>query len=323
MLRTKLQRIIKIPRNIFFLNEWLVKQLAKKSYYIARGYHHYKLHQADSCFEKLPILVYQMGKVGSITITETLRSSIMDRNIYHFHILRPKRVAEYEKHRKKFFPNIKGKGGGLQYVWLCQYIQKRIKHRSNNEKWKIVTLVRDPIARSISDFFENSTVSRIESSGQYRVSSDWYDFDMIVNKKNIGKLFQIFIEKHNFDRNLMYFDLEFKGVLDIDLYDCDFPTSEGFKICTFKKADVLILKLEHLNDCAKKAFKKFLNIDNFNLSVQNVGSNKNYAELYRVFQNNAAFSEVFLNEIYSSRMVRHFYSGNEIGRFKKRWSNIA
>jgi hypothetical protein len=210
----------------------------------------------------------------------------------------------------------------IKQVWRCQYLYKRIKKKGKGEKWKIVTLVRDPIARSMSDFFQNSKVERIGADEKFKVNSDWYGFDDIISKKDIRKLFQIFIEKYDFDRNLNYFDLEFKGVLGIDIYDCYFPTSNGYKICKFKNADILIIKVEHLDKCAAEAFKKFLNIRNFNLLVQNVGDKKEYAEIYRVFKNNTHFPDSLLNKIYSSKMVRHFYSEEEIEEFKRKWSKI-
>jgi hypothetical protein len=72
---------------------------------------------------------------------------------------------------------------------------------------------------------------------------------------DMKELVNVFMKKYDHDRPLMYFDLEFKGVLGVDIYAFEFPPSQGYYIIDDKNADILILKLEHLNDCTTKAFR--------------------------------------------------------------------
>ena len=313
-------RILNYAQRTKNLGENYLAKLANNNYYTARAYYQYILAQSEKQYKESPIFVYSVGKVGSLTITETLKNLVDDRNIHHFHVLRPERMAVYEKFRRKKFPDIDG--GDLRYVWRCQYIYKIIKNSSHDEKWKIITLVRDPVARNISDFFENSRFKIDNTSGvtKIRASSEWYGYNVTIVDNDLSELINIFMEKYDHDRPLNYFDLEFKRVLGIDLYGLDFPKAQGYKIIECKDADILILKLERLNDCAAVALKEFLQIDNFVLSNRNVSSDKDYAKTYAQFKKNITFPNGFLNKIYSSKMARHFYSSEEINAFKQRWS---
>lgn len=227
MLKTLRSGILNATKRIDRLGGWAIEKLARKNYYAAKGYYCYKLAQADRRAGEPPILVYQMGKVGSTSVTETLRMANIGRRIYHFQILRPERVRVYEEFHKKSSPiNSNDRYRKLKYVWLCQYIRKQIEQGlSGKKKWKIVTLVRDPIGRSISDFFQNSTVRPSGRARQYEVKSDWYDFEIMVNDNALEELIQIFLAKYEHGRLLKYFDLEFKSVLGIDLYASEFPIS--------------------------------------------------------------------------------------------------
>lgn len=324
MLKTLRSNIFNATKRIDRLTGQAIVRLARKNYYAAKAHYCYKLAQADRRAGEPPILVYQMGKVGSTSITETLQMANIGRRIYHFHILRPERVRVYEEFYKKSSPiNPNYKHRKLKYVWLCQYIRKQIERGLNGKKWKIVTLVRDPIARNIADFFENSTVRPSGRARQYKVQSDWYNFEIMVNDNALEELIQIFLEKYKHDCPLQYFDLEFKSVLGIDLYASDFPTSRGYKIYKGNEFDILLIRLEDLNKCATEAFKEFLSIDNLTLLNRNVGTKKEYADMYRVFKNHIVFPEGYIDRMYSSKLARHFYSEAEIERFRKKWSRCV
>ncbi len=54
-----------------------------KNHYIARMYYHHRLHRETLQYEKSPLLIYQMGKVGSKTIRESLGALKLDRPVFH------------------------------------------------------------------------------------------------------------------------------------------------------------------------------------------------------------------------------------------------
>jgi hypothetical protein len=317
MLKVSQSSVLNVARRAYRFPGQTVEKLSRKNYYAARAYYHYKLARADAQCKEPPLLVYQMGKVGSTTVVAALRTTRINRRIYQLHILAPEVVGKFEIWRKTSFPQI---NDDLKYVWRCQYIYKRVQRGLSGKKWKIITLVRDPIARNISDFFQNIEVTPLGSDREWRLRSEWYDFESTINNDNVQELIEIFFERYRHDAPSIWFDREFKGVLDIDIYANDFSTSKGYKIYEEESADVLLIRLENLGDCAAEAFKAFLDVDNLTLRSKNVGSRKDYADIYRTFRDSIVFPAVYLDEMYSSRFARHFYSEAEIERFRATWS---
>ncbi len=140
-----------MARRVYRFAERTIGRLAQRNYYTAKAYYYYKLARADRRYKgPPPLLVYQMGKVGSKTVTESLKMAKIGRPIYHIHLLATETLDENERKYKAFTPHV---GGDLKYVWRSQYIRMRVDRGLNGEKWKILTLVRDPVARNLPTFF--------------------------------------------------------------------------------------------------------------------------------------------------------------------------
>ena len=311
MLKTVLKRIYR-------LRERTIEQLAHTNYNTAKTYYHYKLRRTDARYKKPPLLVYQMGKVGSSSVSQSLKKAKIDRHIYHVHFLRPERVAEYEEKRRDFFGT--PREGDLKHIWQYQHLNEQLKHGLNGKKWKIITLVRDPVARNLSTFFENIEMIPSESGQQQKLISVEYDFEITIENNNLDGLIELFFEKCRHDTPIIYFDREFKDVLNIDLFASRFPTEKGYKIYNEKEFDILLIRLENLNNCFTEAIKEFLNIDDVLLISRNIGSQKDYANLYQMFRNSIALPESYTDKLYSSRFAKYFYSDAEIEQFRTRWS---
>jgi hypothetical protein len=155
---------------------------------------------------------------------------------------------------------------------------------------------------------------------QYRLRSKGYDFEVVVKNNNMAEFIRLFFDRYEHEIHSFYFEREFKGILDIDLFGSEFPKDKGYKIYREKAAEVLLIKLEHLNRCAAVAFKEFLNIDNLSLVQENVGAQKDYAEAYRLFKDGIVFPEAYLDKMYLSKYARHFYSEAELEAFRAKWS---
>jgi hypothetical protein len=318
LLKTVQSNLLSIGRQAYKLRDHTLEQLAHRNYYTARAYYHYKLRRRDSRYGKtLPLLVYQMGKVGSSSVTRSLQMAKIDRQIYHIHFLTPELIDQYEKKRRQYFSTTKE--GELKHIWQYQYLNKQIKRRSNGNRWKVVTLVRDPIARNLSTFFENIEQVPSETDQQRKFRSDEYGFEIIINNNDVGELIELFFEKIDHDYPAVYFDREFNSMFDIDLLAGDFPTAKGYKLYQAQKADILLIRLENLTECMTEAFREFLNLDNLTLVNQNIGSQKEYGDIYQLFKDSIRLPESYINRIYSTKFMQHFYSQAEIDRFRTKW----
>jgi hypothetical protein len=302
--------------NLVNLGRRMVGPLLKNPY-LARARYHRRLHRESLQYSEPPLLIYQMGKVGSKTIRRSLGAFELDRPVFHVHFLTPDRVRKTERERRKYLGT--EKEHLLKHVWQYQYLRKLMARGLNGKKWKVVTLTREPIGRNISTFFENLDVELLDAGQRYRVQSDYYGFEVILNIEDVDELAQLFFEKLNHDRPLEFFDEDLKRVFDIDVFASEFPKSKGYKVFEGEHADVLLIRLENLNDCARDAFKEFLNIEGLTLINTNIGSEKAYASMYKKLKESIVLSDAYVDRMYTSKYMRHFYSEEEIAAFRAKW----
>jgi uncharacterized protein YktA (UPF0223 family) len=145
-----------------------------------------------------PIVVYQMGKVGSLTVYESLlKSSVYQENVFHVHRLNSEIVPNTKKNK---------------------FLRELYDNESAHNKWKVISLVRDPIARNISAFFHNLEIFLPNFYKQYR-----------GNNYDILKLVDVFYKSYPSNVPNNYFDAEIKTMFDIDVFSTSFDTSIGYQ----------------------------------------------------------------------------------------------
>lgn len=263
--------------------------------------------KVQSFREYPPILIYQMGKVGSATVHETLLYANLPHPIYHIHFLSYDGI----KNAEKYFLNLKNP---IKPSHLSRSkILRQIIDKNSDIKWKIITLVREPIARNISDMFQ--TLDRyhpeLVENGEIKMS------DVIeLLLKNF------FNYEPNTDYTCTWFDNELKDVFGIDVYACGFNREIGYTILPKQRnVEVLILRVEDLNMNLENALVKFLDLNNpIKIIKSNVGSEKQYSEVYKNVLEDIRIPESFCKEIYSTKYAEHFYSEKMLHEFMLRWS---
>jgi len=298
-----------------------MERIAGKNYNTAKAFFKFKSHYFNKRFSTPPLLIYSMGKVGSQSVQETLKESKIDMPIYHIHHLTHDYIASREERYKKYFHFRDTHYTDFDMLWRLQYLRKKLDKGLNGQKWQIVTLVRDPIAVNLSTFFHNvNYIDYLVNEKEYRIKSLYYDIDERIKIDDTETLLQLFLEKVDHDSPLSFFDNELKKVFGVDVYSSEFPTSRGYQIYNNNKAEVLLMRLENLNDCANKAFKDFLNIDELELMHTNIGNKKAYASIYRSFKKFVVMHDSYINKMYNSKFMRHFYDELEINKFKAKWN---
>lgn len=297
----------------------LLRYLAEKNYYTARALWKRGQRQAMSAYGGQPIINYQMGKVGSSTVQASLAAMSLDQPVYHVHFLNPERVRQIEQQRRKYFRT--EKYALLRRPWLYEFLFEQIQKK--DRRWKLITLVREPVARNVSTFFENLEVTKKPDSTAYVIKSDYYDFNIEANPENLDELIELFFDRLVHERPLRYFDDEIKTVFGIDVFATGFPIEEGYKVYQGENADLLLIRLENLDQCANTVFKQFLGLDDFGLVRANIASDKIYSVLYKAFKRSVRFPDVYIREMYESAYVRQFYSDEEIRGFREGWHSLA
>lgn len=240
---------------------------------------------------KLPIMVYQMGKVGSRTIVDSLYQYGFES--WHIHYLSKK----FNKWIEKREP-----------ITFLEAVDQVAGNRM--EKIKVISLVRNPIERNVSSFFQNIENFHPELVRGYRDGS-----------VSIEKIIEVFFHRHGIedhDQPLTWWNRELKGMLNVDIFRSKFPKEKGYCIYQTDKVDLLLIKLEKLNECAEEAFKKFLGIEQFKIKESNKGDNKTYSDIYQDFKNKIKFPSHYVIKYLESRETRYFYTDEEIESMKRR-----
>jgi hypothetical protein len=301
-----------------------LRLIASQSYQLSklRSYLHFLWS-----LQKKPLLIYQMGKVGSSTILRSLKAveSISSAySIYHIHWLNPERLRQEERlyktaARRNPVKSVSRKRFYQDYVWVGQQLSKRI---SNNRKhpWKIITMVRDPIARNVSSFFQNLETLL---SYDYRENLRFRTMEDVASE-----LQQLFLQNYLDERflseidadPLSWFDQELKPTFGIDVFGIEFPVNQGYAIYDSQQAEVLLLRLEDLDRCAPVAFREFLGIENFKIVRTNTGDRKAYSDLYKAFLTSLTLPRHYVESMYNSKYTRYFYTEHEIQAFLGKWA---
>ncbi|MDY7015657.1 MAG: putative capsular polysaccharide synthesis family protein, partial [Cyanobacteriota bacterium] len=197
----------------------------------------------------------------------------------------------------------------LQSWYLRQQLDKGLKC----DKYQVVTVVREPIARNISAFFQT-----LEYQFGYDYHAKIKNCELNEIVKELSALF--FREDERHERPLTWFDLELKEVFGVDVFASEFDRNRGYQIYRSEKADVLLVKLEDLDRFASQAFKDFLGLEDFTLAKSNLGEKKKYKTLYRHFVDSIFIPESYINKMYDSQYTKHFYSDREIDALKRKWN---
>lgn len=290
------------------------------SYPTAKFMYMWRMKRKFNTYKQGPILVLQMGKVGSKSIQAGLEALDLDRPIYHAHFLSHERTAETEEHRKKFFRT--ERYSYLRRPWLNQFLRQRFENTADDRRWKLITLTREPVGRNISAFFENLHVVPLETEGAFEISSDYYRIDpTVVSVDEPQELAKLFFERATHDSPLTFFDREIRDIFGVDVLSEGFSPGKGYGIYRSPRVDVLVLRLENLANCAGTAFKEFLGIEDFRVINRNIGSKKVYAPLYDAFKKHAVIDQAYASKLYDSRFMHTFYSDDEIAVARAKWSS--
>jgi hypothetical protein len=258
------------------------------------------------------IVIYQMGKVGSTTLTETLGALSLKMPIYQVHHLTEEglKLMDYNAMIRER-PVIRRRA-----YWSGKHLQRRLKPQAFYKKtWYVLTLTRDPVARNISGFFH---LLKRDHPNLYA------DFGVIDNETLFPRLKDTFLLDFRHNKPLEWFDNEIKNVLNIDLYKQPFPSRRGYDIIQKENVRLLILRLEDLNACIQPALESWLgkSFDSILIVSANRADEKPYESYYHAFNNWLVLPDDYLHRMYESKFARHFYSTAELDRFFRGWAGL-
>ena len=281
-----------------------VRNLLRKSYTGSTLLQHAQYY-VDPVYRRNPLIVYQMGKVGSEALEASLLECGIERPIYRVHAMVPDNIVRgfrgmsttpreyYKRSRTDFYG---------------YHLGREIARDLHRRQWQVITMVRDPVAQNVSSFFQ--ILDMLVPDYQERLARDAI---------SIEELTAVFVRNYPPDSIFIrWFEAELGRTFEIDVYAHPFPWEQGFQRITEPHVDLLIVRLEDFERIGVKAVSDFLGIPQFSLVRKNVGSDKAYNALYERFKAEAVLPSSYVEGVYASRYARHFYSDEERARFRSR-----
>lgn len=244
-----------------------------------------------------PAIVYQMGKVGSKTVERTLEAHGVV-PAFHIHRMAPAHIRTV-KQQDWYGPVTRP----LDALGLALHGAVVRKHRPA----RFISLVRDPVGRNVSAFFENY---------RHLVGEKYRDSDM-----EVGRMIDRFLTSYPHEVPLTWFDHEVRDTLGIDVFAQPSPAEPGWMTAENPPFRLLVLKLEADDVVLAKALGSFVGVDDLELVRANVGAEKEYAKDYAEFKRRIRLPGEYLDRMYGSRYAKHFYTDEELASFRKRWSS--
>jgi len=243
-----------------------------------------------------PIVVWQMGKVGSSSVYESLKSTRIANPVFHIHFLNPEnlnRVQHIYQEKGLAVPTHIHDGN----ILLDRY------EKTGGNGWKIITLVRELKKIQISSFFQNLN---LYTDDHKNLMTKKGSVNTEVARKLLEKKFSRFDESK--DYVCTWFDSEIKPMTNIDVFRHPFEHEKGYTIIKENNIDLLILKTELLNSTFDEAISRFLDVDfSIGLKNANISEKKSYSDAFRQIQSELIIPDDVLHKIHSSRYMRHFY----------------
>jgi hypothetical protein len=245
---------------------------------------------------KTPVLVYQMGKVASKTIVATLEQH-QSVQVFHTHLLSPGNIKRRRRERDR---------ASNRSLFMWEAIHNLVVLPQLHVK--IITLVREPIGRNISAFFQGL---------DKRVGVEQAHINVPIRQ-----LIDKFLNDYPHSRPLNWFDDELRDVTDIDVFSMPFPSNMGYQRIQQGRFDVLIMRHDLPDTQKAKCLGEFLDISNMQVVRDNLSENKIYHDCYREFQKTIRLSPEYVEEMLESKYARHFFPDEERELLRRKWLRL-
>jgi hypothetical protein len=262
--------------------------------------------------QPLVTLVYQMGKVGSANLYLAIKRTFPEQTVYHLHNLNPEIVAKiWDKIEltKPYYVNT------IEHSLTAKYLSDQIETIKSKDKIRIIAGVRDPIARNISWFFQIIDCESAFPQFFRKFKEGSITIDDMINC--------FWSQKFIYGQQFSWFELELKSVFGIDINEIEFPKEKGYIILNFpnQNIELLLFQLEKLDSCLPEMTRDFFGIEKLDYQkMKFIAGNPEEYRIYEDFKNRLTFTDEYLDQIYEQKLIRHFYTDQEINEFKRQWS---
>lgn len=262
-------------------------------------------HRALERADRPPVLVFSWSKTGSTTVYESLARSHLRRPVYHVHEL-----DQQIEDRLRVNAVTKGDLGPSRRE-LEGMLHLRGRIAAGADDLTLVTMVREPVGRAVSSFFQAHRSTGIDMTRHEPDPADVATTAELLH----GRLV------HLIESTDRWFDRQMLAVFGVDLFEVPFDTDRGVLVHqrpTFRQA---VIRLDRLDEAWSTTLPELLGRRVGPLRPANVGAAKRYGAHLRATMEGFRLTPEELDAAASSRVVRHFFSGPERDGLVRRWSS--
>jgi len=253
-----------------------------------------------TCFElrhverRNPIVVYQMGKVGSSTVAQTLQGLGVPYPVLQVHILSPAQFRRAVVRQREL---------GVRFFDEHLVVSERLIRKLGRSVFpcRIITLTREPVSRAISFVFQD--VSR--QAPDALCAGGRVDREAIV-----ARIAELLETEHPAADPGRWFDSELREVFGCDVFSCPHDFRRGYTILNGCAVPVLVMRMEDLDQHLPTALSEFLGSEVSQDAIlrANVGEKKRYAADLEWVKRNLRIPRQTLLRIVDTKYFQHFYS---------------
>lgn len=238
--------------------------------------------------KEIDVIVYTMGKVGSSTVSTSLKAAGL--HCLDIHVLAPERIlVSLRQHLDDPAFDVVPE----------HFLDALLAHNAikAQDAIRIVTLVRNPIIRNISAVFQNIPASEREDASAILARLQAYP-----------------VRTPDY-----WFETDFIPVTGIDIFGENIDRESDHFRFSNGKIEVLVLKLE-ADDARKSALISEFADKDIALTRTNEASTKSYYDIYRtIAEDPRAIRSSYIEECLNLKYFRKFYSEREIADFARRF----
>lgn len=236
---------------------------------------------------KSPVIVWTMGKVGSLSVYQAVRVARLPALHPHY--------CDAES-LQKLGAQV---GHNLPVIQHGRDAAAVIEQATVKKPALIVTMVRTPIERNISSYFHNGEF--IEGSNV-----------------DVAEKIQHFIDTYPHDVVLGWLDQNLKKVLGLDVYAEPFDKRKGFHVYDRGRHKVLLFRSDLSRKNQGAIVSRFVGKP-VRIGDVNAAANKDYADEYQAFLRQIELSKDYVDRMLNSRYAQHFWEKQKLDQLRQFW----
>lgn len=202
---------------------------------------------------------------------------------------------------------------GVCYInlWNDPYrFTEEMREFIGDRKIKVITGIRDIISQNLSLVFQRVGEGRFWGWEEcWKNGGDASALLLRHVKPNFSSVFTLMQR---------FFDEKFKDYMGINLYKYPFNKERGYSIIKQGNIEIFIYQLERLNEVYHSIFD-FLGVSGDKLIMGNTAGEKWYYPYYKRAMSGIEISRDYFETCYNSEGLHHFYSDDDINKFRGRW----